>query len=74
MGTHPQIVLASGSVWRRKMFLDAGIAVESVTSGVDEEQVVTDDPVLLATTLARLKAEAVRVTHMGAWVIGCIDA
>ena len=38
---------------------DAGLDPEVVVSGVDESQVVTDDPAHLATALAELKADTV---------------
>ena len=54
-----RFVLASASPARLATLRDAGLDPEVVVSGVDESQVVTDDPAQLATALAALKADKV---------------
>ncbi len=57
--TRLRFVLASASPARLATLRDAGLDPEVVVSGVDESQVVTDDPASLATALAELKADTV---------------
>ena len=70
-----RLVLGSASPARLATLRSAGLGPEVVVSGVDESQVGTDDPALLALELARLKAEAVAAgldpADGPAWVIGC---
>jgi len=65
-----QVVLASGSRWRRELLMSTGIAVCAVESGVDEAAITADDPVALARGRARAKAERVAREHRDALVIG----
>jgi septum formation protein len=67
-----RIVLASASPARLQLLTAAGITAERIVSGVDESVVRTTDPVVMAGSLAALKAEAVavRITDP-ALVIGC---
>lgn len=70
----PRLVLASASPARRQRLADAGIAVETVVSGVDESAVQAATPEELCATLARMKAEAVaRAWRAGppVLVLGC---
>jgi septum formation protein len=55
----PRLVLASASPARRTLLYAAGIDVEVMVSGVDENAVDAGTPDALSQTLARLKAEAV---------------
>lgn len=71
-----RFVLASASPARLATLRDAGLDPEVVVSGVDESQVVTDDPAQLATALAELKADTVaeRLTAEGpqsGLLLGC---
>ena len=66
-----RLVLASASPARLATLRSAGLAPEVVVSGVDESQVRTTDPAVLATELARLKAEAVATRVPDAVVVGC---
>jgi len=71
-----RFVLASASPARLATLRDAGLDPEVVVSGVDESQVVTDDPARLATALAELKAATVakRLTAGGpqsGLLLGC---
>lgn len=65
-----QVVLASGSRWRRELLASTGLAVCAVESGVDEAAITADDPVALARSRARAKAERVARAHPDALVIG----
>ncbi|MGH1563432.1 Maf family protein [Mumia sp. DW29H23] len=69
----PRLVLASQSPARLATLRSAGIDPEVVVSGVDESVIVSDDPVVVATELARMKARAVthRLKDDDAIVIGC---
>ncbi len=64
-----RIVLASTSPWRRKLLADAGLVVDAVAPGVDEE-IEEPDPVLRAVALAVRKAEAVARILPDALVLG----
>ncbi|KAA1422562.1 septum formation inhibitor Maf [Mumia zhuanghuii] len=68
-----RVVLASQSPARLATLRAAGISPEVVVSGVDESVIVSDDPVVVATELARMKARAVahRLKDDEALVIGC---
>ena len=66
----PPIILASGSRYRQGLldrFLDD---YETITPGVDETAVATEDPTALAARLARTKAETVSSNHRDALIIG----
>lgn len=66
------LVLASASPARRELLAAAGIEPEVLVSGVDESQVKADDPAELASTLAELKAGAVRgAVAPGVLLLGC---
>lgn len=68
-----RLVLASASPARLATLRAAGVEPEVIVSGVDESQVVSRDPALLAVELAVLKARAVaqRLGGAPAWVVGC---
>ncbi|MEQ1503746.1 MAG: Maf family protein, partial [Myxococcota bacterium] len=65
-----ELILASTSPYRRRMLIDAGIAVRTESPGVDERAVEAPDSVSLARELARRKARAVAARHPDDWVIG----
>ena len=67
------LVLASASPYRRDLLSRLGVKFECVAPEVDEEaeRKETRDPIALARTLARKKAEAVARNHKKAIVIGC---
>ncbi|MBW9209146.1 Maf-like protein [Mumia sp. zg.B21] len=72
--TRPRLVLASQSPARLATLRSAGLEPDVIVSGVDESVVVSDDPVVVATELARLKCRAVshRLTSPDdTLVIGC---
>jgi septum formation protein len=66
-----QFVLASASVARRKLLIDAGIQPFVCPSNFDEDQVVIQDPQQLVQALAKGKAEAVAPQFPNALVLGC---
>ncbi len=66
-----EIVLASGSAWRRALLEGAGIPCRAVVPGVDEHAITGDSPALVAR--ARALAKARRVSAQlgpGAVVLG----
>ncbi|MGB7087706.1 MAG: nucleoside triphosphate pyrophosphatase [Phormidesmis sp.] len=66
-----QFVLASASVARRKLLIDAGIQPFVYPSNFDEDQVVISDPPELVKVLAQGKAEMVAPQFPNALVLGC---
>lgn len=68
--THLQLVLASGSPWRRALLRDTGVACEARDPGIDEAQIQDPDPVVLARRRALAKARALAQTMPGALIIG----
>ncbi|MEM9947092.1 MAG: nucleoside triphosphate pyrophosphatase [Cyanobacteria bacterium P01_D01_bin.36] len=66
-----QFVLASASVARRNLLLDAGIQPFVCPSNFDEDAVVISDPRELVQALALGKAQAVAPQFMSALILGC---
>ncbi len=66
-----QFVLASASIARRKLLVDAGIQPFVYPSNFDEDQVKIRDPQELVQVLAKGKAEAVAPLFPSALVLGC---
>jgi septum formation protein len=65
-------VLASQSPARRELLKAAGIEPQVIVSGVDESQVMGEDPAELASTLAEMKANAVLdLVGPDSLVLGC---
>lgn len=67
----PRLVLASASPARLSTLRGAGLDPVVVVSGVDESQVLEEDPAALALSLARLKAVAVAAHEPRSLVLGC---
>lgn len=65
-----ELILASTSPYRRRMLIDAGVAVRCEAPGVDERAVSAASPEGLARELARRKAAAVAERFPGRWVLG----
>lgn len=73
------LILASGSVFRRRMLEAAGVLFEVVPADIDERALeqglrggrVPADATAIAAALARAKAESVSRLHPNALVIGC---
>lgn len=67
-----KLILASASPARRGLLIHAGIDPDVIVSGVDESQVDSPDPGVVAGTLAGLKARAVAAGDPpGDLVLGC---
>lgn len=66
-----QFVLASASVARRNLLIDAGIQPFVCPSNFDEDAVVIKDPYELVQVLALGKAQAVAPQFPSALVLGC---
>ncbi|MEL7521998.1 MAG: Maf family protein, partial [Cyanobacteria bacterium J06553_1] len=66
-----QFVLASQSVARRKLLVEAGIQPFVCPSNFDEDAVVVRDPYELVQVLALGKAETVAPQFSNALVLGC---
>lgn len=64
------LILASTSPIRRAMLADAGVAVEAVAPGIDEQGLKTGEASTDALRLAEAKAVAVSDRRPGDWVIG----
>jgi septum formation protein len=66
----PPLVLASTSVYRRRLLARFGLPFDTVAPDVDEHPRVGESPRDLAVRLGRAKAEAVASLHPDAIVIG----
>lgn len=66
----PPLVLASTSVYRRRLLGRFGVAFDVVAPGVDESPRADESPRDLAVRLARAKAAAVAASRAAAIVIG----
>ncbi len=66
-----QFVLASASVARRKLLIEAGIQPFVCPSNFDEDQLVIKDPKQLVQALAKGKAETVAPQFPNSLVLGC---
>lgn len=66
----PPLVLASTSVYRRRLLARFGLAFDTVAPGVDETARTGETPRDLAVRLGRAKAEAVASLYPDAIVIG----
>lgn len=71
--TRRTLVLASASPARLALLRQAGLAPETIVSGVDEDSITADSPAELARLLAEAKASvvAVRPEAADAIVVGC---
>lgn len=65
-----EVILASGSAWRRGLLSSTGLRVRAVPSGVDESAISALDPVEMAMLRAVAKARAVSAAHPAALVLG----
>jgi septum formation protein len=65
-----EVVLASGSAWRRGLLASTGLRVRAVAPGVDESAITSGDPVELASLRAVAKARAVSEANVEVLVIG----
>lgn len=65
-----QLILASGSRWRKKLLSWLDVSFNVIESGFDERSVSFDDPEELVMVLAQRKAESVAAASSEAVVIG----
>lgn len=68
--THPELLLASGSSYRRQLLERLGLPFRQVAPETDERMLPDESPAEAARRLARTKAEAVRALNPGAVVVG----
>ena len=66
----PNLVLASGSPYRRKLLDRLGIPFAYESPDVPEDRLSGEEPGELSTRLAQLKATAIAASHPGSIVIG----
>lgn len=66
----PRLILASTSRYRAQLLARLGLAFEVAAPDVDEAPLAGEAPPARALRLARAKAEAVALRHVGSWVIG----
>lgn len=65
-----QLILASGSEWRKKLLGWLRVPFEVVESGFDEKSISLEDPEELVVVLAQKKAESVAAFNPEAIIIG----
>ena len=63
------LLLASASPRRQELLAQVGVPFEVLAANIDEAQLQTSDPIEMASTLARLKAESVYGRRSGAPVL-----
>lgn len=66
-----QLVLASGSPYRRQLLKTTGLVFSTIVSKVDESQIIDGTPVVVAGNRAHAKAVSVGRDHPNSLVIGC---
>ncbi len=66
----PNLILASGSTYRRELLARLGVEFTVIPADADESRLPDEAPAALAARLARAKAGAVAKAHPGAVVIG----
>ena len=67
----PQLVLASGSRYRRELLARLNLPFATAAPDIDETPTEGESPQDLALRLACAKAQAVRAAHPAALIIGC---
>lgn len=68
--SHPRLVLASTSPYRRGLLERLGLPFEQAAPGVEETALAGESPEALAARLARAKAHAVAASHPDCLIIG----
>ncbi|MCU7914809.1 MAG: Maf-like protein [Candidatus Thiodiazotropha sp. (ex Gloverina cf. vestifex)] len=68
--THPPLILASSSPFRRELLSRLGMKFSSVSPEVDEAPLVNEPAEMLVSRLAECKAKAVAESHPNALIIG----
>lgn len=68
---HPELILASSSIYRRELLTHLQIAFSCVSPEVDETPFTNEQPEETALRLAQAKARKVALTNPKALIIGC---
>lgn len=68
---HPELILASSSIYRRELLTHLQIAFSCISPEVDETPLTNEQPQETALRLAQEKARKVALTNPKALIIGC---
>ena len=68
---HPELILASSSIYRRELLTHLQIAFNCISPEVDETPLTNEQPEVTALRLAQAKARKVALTNPKALIIGC---
>jgi septum formation protein len=68
---HPELILASSSIYRRELLAHLQIAFSCISPEVDETPLTNEQPEETALRLAQAKARKVALTNPKALIIGC---
>ena len=68
---HPELILASSSIYRRELLTHLQIAFSCISPEVDETPLTNEQPQETALRLAQAKARKVALTNPKALIIGC---
>ena len=66
-----QLILASGSPYRRQLLQTSGLVFSAIVSRVDESQIIDGTPIVIASDRAQAKASSVGREYPNSLVIGC---
>ena len=69
--THPNLILASSSIYRRELLEHLQIPFSVISPDVDETPLPDERPEETALRLAKEKARKIAKTHQDALIIGC---
>lgn len=68
---HPELILASSSIYRRELLTHLQIPFSCISPDVDETPMKNEQPQETALRLAQVKAKKVGLSHPNALIIGC---
>lgn len=68
---HPELILASSSIYRRELLTHLQIPFSCISPDVDETPMENEQPQETALRLAQVKAKKVGLSHLEALIIGC---
>jgi septum formation protein len=68
---HPELILASSSIYRRELLTHLQIPFSCISPDVDETPLENEQPQETALRLAQVKAKKVGLSHIEALIIGC---
>lgn len=69
--SHPELILASSSIYRRELLTHLQIAFSCISPEVDETPLTNEQPEETALRLAQAKARKVALSNPNALIIGC---